>query len=713
MITVMKHLVISTFAAVVFLLFGGVNEVNGDPLKYEVAGDTVTIKDCKETASGPLAIPSIYEGKPVNSIGDWAFYACTKLTRVTIPDSVTGIGYAAFSKCVRLKSIDVGEGNTEYSSEDGVLFDKNKTVLIHFPAGRGGHYTIPDGVTSIGDHAFIQCARLTSVTIPDSVTSIGSLAFRDCYGLKSVRIPDSITKIKMGAFSDCSNLTSIIFEGNAPFSFSVDAFSSVPKDAKIFINREATGFGKTFGGFPIVYKTGPNDYLTYKVSGDTVSIIDCKKSATGDLVIPATYVGKPVTSIGRQAFSGCSSLTSVMIPDSVTIIEFGAFNNCSSLTSIEVGKGNTRYSSEDGVLFDKNKTKLIQFPAGKSVHYTIPESVTSIGGYAFDGCSSLTSVTISDSVTYIEEYAFSSCISLASVTIPVSVISIYNGTFEGCTSLMIINFGGDSNKFGGDAPKLYGAKVFSKVSDNAKVFINPDAIGFGETYGGLPVVYKTVLPTDHLTYKVSGNTVTITDCKETISGALAIPLTYGGKPVTRIGNMAFKNCGSLTSVIIGNNVTSIGNWAFEGCHSLTNVTIPDSVTRIGSVTFRGCSSLKSITFEGNAPSSLGADVFKYLPIGATIKVPVGATGFGATFEGLPVIIQKKSEINTFSKSATPFSLTFETQSDSTYKIEASHDLKQWSEIGEVEGTGSSVKFTDPRLPIVPFERNYFRVKLAE
>ena len=101
---------------------------------------------------------------------------------------------------------------------------------------------------------------------------------------------------------------------------------------------------------------------------------------------------------------------------------------------------------------------------------------------------------------------------------------------------------------------------------------------------------------DPLTYEVVGDTVTIKDCKETASGALAIPLTYDGKPVTRIGNMAFKNCGSLTSVIIGNNVTSIGNWAFEGCHSLTNVTIPDSVTRIGSVAFQGCSSLKSITF---------------------------------------------------------------------------------------------------------------------
>ena len=132
------------------------------------------------------------------------------------------------------------------------MFDKNKTVLIHFPAGKGGHYTIPDGVTSIGDHAFIKCISLTSVTIPDSVTSIGALAFRDCFGLKSVRIPDSITNIKMGAFSSCSNLTSIIFEGNAPFSFHVDGFSSVSEDAKIFINPEATGFGETFARLPVI-----------------------------------------------------------------------------------------------------------------------------------------------------------------------------------------------------------------------------------------------------------------------------------------------------------------------------------------------------------------------------------------------------------------------------------------------------------------------------
>ncbi|MDE2641805.1 MAG: leucine-rich repeat domain-containing protein [Verrucomicrobiota bacterium] len=286
---------------------------------------------------------------------------------------------------------------------------------------------------------------------------------------------------------------------------------------------------------------------------------------------------------------------------------------------------------------------------------------------------------------------------------------------------------------------------------------------------------------DPLTYLAEDNSVTITDCNESASGALVIPSSYNGKPVisigsyafnscrslrsvtipdsvtsigrfafgycsslrsvtipdsvtsigqdafwdcssltsvtipdsvTSIGNMAFKNCSSLTSVIIGNNVTSIGRWAFKGCHNLTNVTIPDSVTHIGGWAFSGCSSLKSITFEGNAPSSFGADVFKYLPIGATITVPAGATGFGETYAGLPVqILKKKLVIKSFNSHATPFSLTFETQSDSTYKVEASHDLKKWGEIGDVQGNGSSVKFIERRKAMFP--QQYYRVKLVE
>ena len=171
--------------------------------------------------------------------------------------------------------------------------------------------------------------------------------------------------------------------------------------------------------------------------------------------------------------------------------------------------------------------------------------------------------------------------------------------------------------------------MFHIVSDFAKVFIYRGATGFGETFGGLPVVYKTALPTDHLRYKVGGNTVTITDCNEIVSGALEIPLTYDGKPVTSIGDRAFWKCTNLTSVTIPDSVTRIGRSAFNSCSSLTSVTIHDSVTSIVNGAFSRCSSLTSTTFKGNAPT-LGIDVFVGVSGNAKIFINPGATGFGET-----------------------------------------------------------------------------------
>ncbi|WP_400223770.1 leucine-rich repeat domain-containing protein [Methanomethylophilus alvi] len=221
-----------------------------------------------------------------------------------------------------------------------------------------------------------------------------------------------------------------------------------------------------------------------------------------------------LTSIGGFAFFGCTSLSSVTIPDSVTSIGNGAFSGCTSLTAINVAEGNTAYISENGVLFNKSKTSLIQYPVGKTDSaYTIPDSVTYIGYDAFWGCTSLSSVTIPDSVTSIGEFAFSGCTSLSSVTIPDSVTTIEDCAFYGCTSL---------------------------------------------------------------------TSVTIPDS------------------VTSIENFAFSECTSLTSVTIGNSVTSIGYDAFSGCTSLTSVTIPDSVTSIEYYAFSRCTSLTAINVaEGN------------------------------------------------------------------------------------------------------------------
>ena len=262
---------------------------------------------------------------------------------------------------------------------------------------------------------------------------------------------------------------------------------------------------------------------------------------------------------------------------------------------------------------------------------------------------------------------------------------------------------------------------------------------------------------DPLTYKVEGETVTVVGCDKKTSGDLAIPAKYKGKLVTDIGDNAFWGCRNLTSVTIGNSVTlisdfafvycmslksvaignsvtSIGGRAFSGCTSLTSVTIGNSVTSIGTNAFERCSSLRSVTipksvtlirfwafylcrslesvtFEGNAPA-LGGNVFKMVSENARIFINPGATGFGEIFDGLPVqILKKKVAITSFNSHAAPFSLTFETESDSTYKIEASHDMQKWREIGEVQGTGSSVKFIERRKALFP--KQFYRVKLVE
>jgi len=208
-------------------------------LKWTTTGGEVTIDECNELASGELVIPSTIDGKPVTRIGEEAFLLCTNLTAITIPDSVTSIGDWAFDECTSLTSIEAGQGNINYTDINGVLFNKLKTTLVAYPAGKTGtNYTIPKGVIRIDQLAFGYCRGLTSITIPDSVTSIGEEAF---WG--------------------CTDLTSITFLGNAP-SLAASVFRGVSDEAKIYIQSNATGFGNNFGGLPV--KTLGNDPDTDK-----------------------------------------------------------------------------------------------------------------------------------------------------------------------------------------------------------------------------------------------------------------------------------------------------------------------------------------------------------------------------------------------------------------------------------------------------------------
>ena len=391
----------------------------GGEVKYAVEGGyltfdkkTRTVTDCDSSVT-KANIPHTIKGVTVTSIGEEAFYGCISLTSVTIPDSVTSIGGSAFYNCTSLTSVTIPDSVTSIGDRAFCICESLTSV------------TIPDSVTSIGGSAFNGCTSLTSVTIPDSVTSIGDYAFYGCESLTSVAIPDSVTCIGNCAFWKCSSLASVTIPDSVT-SIGEYTFSQCTSLTSVTIPDSVTSIGE--------YTFSQCTSLTSVTIPDSVTSIGgqafYKCTSLTSVTIPDS-----VTSIGEQAFSYCKSLTSVTIPDSVTSIGDGAFASCTSLTGIWVAEGNSHYSSDaSGVLFNKDKTTLVQC-LGTLAACMIPDSVTSIVGYAFDGCASLTSVTIPDGVTSIEKRAFSYCKSLTSVTIPDSVTSIGLSAFEGCKSL--------------------------------------------------------------------------------------------------------------------------------------------------------------------------------------------------------------------------------------------------------------------------------------
>jgi hypothetical protein len=304
----------------------------------------------------------------VTNIGTRAFEDCASLTSVTIPGSVTNIGDGVFAGCTTLIAINVDPANAFYSSLDGVLFDKSQTTFVEFPGGKGGSYLIPASVTYIGGSALRDCTSLTSITIPGSVTIIGGEAFYQCTGLTNITIPGSVTVIGNNAFTYCTGLTSVTIPGSVT----------------------------TIGDWAFDYCTNP--------SGVTIS--------------------NGVTSIGERAFDSCFGLTNITLPASVAGIGINSFAQCPSLTTITVDAANEFYSSVDGVLFNKSQTALIEYPGGKAGTYTIPDTVTSIGDYAFSACNNLASITITRNITSIGHFAFYTCLNLASVTILDGLTSI-------------------------------------------------------------------------------------------------------------------------------------------------------------------------------------------------------------------------------------------------------------------------------------------------
>ena len=439
----------------------------------------------------------------VTNIGKRAFWGCTTLTDITIPDSVTSIGAWAFSGCSSLKSITFGSGiasigeaaffrcddledvyvtdleawlnivfilpdNYELmQSESHGTHQPNGRANLHFLDENGNEMTsivIPESVTKIREGAFAACRSLTSITIGNHVTSIGDGAFSGCSSLSNVEIPNSVTVIDHSAFYRCSSLSSIVIPDSVT-SIGWRAFANCESVTSVTIGKGVTSiYSDAFRdctGIKDVYVTDVEAWLNISFGGlyyahpnwyGTLHILDDNGKEVTDLVIP-----EGVTSISDDLFHRCEALTSVVIPDSVTHIGESAFAYCSSLKSITFGNGvksvdeSAFYGCDDAIYTEYKSVKyvgdaqnpyviLIGAIDRKLSTYEIHPDTKVIAARAFAVCNNMTSITIPEGVVGIGEFAFRECVLLTSVVIPDSVVRIFGYTFSHCTALKNVTF---------------------------------------------------------------------------------------------------------------------------------------------------------------------------------------------------------------------------------------------------------------------------------
>ena len=640
------------------------NELNDGTLEIsKYAGNSAT--------SATYVIPGEINGKKVTQIGDSAFTVCTSLTSVTIPD----------------------------------------------------------GVTSIDEAAFWGCTSLTSVTIPDSVTSIKSKAFFNCTSLKSVTIPASVTNINIGDYAlgyyEIYNTDSCEWEMYKVDGFKINYVKNTYGHMYAFKNGftdEACLLANELDDGTLEITKYAGNSATYVIPGE----IDGKKvTEIGDstfkgcteltsITIPDGVIGignnafsgctsletvtipASVTYVGNSAFYGCTSLKSVTVPESVTYIGGYAFAecyslkyadipanvtgigtspfcNCRSLENINTDEANKCYTTVDGVLYDKDKTELINYPAGKKdSSYVIPEGIRTIREKAFYGCLNLCELTIPDSVTEIESGAFE-CSSLISdeygtikyvddwvvgsghtanvvlkdgtrgiafeafsgdgiiekVTMPDTVKYINGCAFENCTNLSEVLLSSSLENIERGA--------FLNCSNLADIVIPDSVISITSD-----AFYNTALLNKQNTpVKYAGKwVITAEDCDKIVikdgtkciasyafSSCTSLTDITIPDSVTMIGDYAFATCNSLTEIKIPNNVKSIGGCVFWFCGSLKNVTIPDSVTMIGDKAFFGCTSLTDITIPGSV-TMIGNAAFAGCKSLTDITISDGVTMIG-------------------------------------------------------------------------------------
>ena len=565
-------------------------------------------------ATGEVTVPSTLGGYTVRRIGNYAFYNQINITKVTIPSTVTSIGDHAFYQCSNLARVYFPSTVTEIDGHAFQFCSKLDNV------------TLPSSLRTLGEYAFNSCSSLTSITVPSRVTTINDYTFGSCSSLKTLKLSYDVTTISATAFKNCSNLETVCL----PISFidsSTDYFSAAPALQPRYCGKARNGYNTwhyqvTKNGSGYCAELRNIEDLRPAVTTTTATSLD----------IPSTINGYAVKSLGQYAFSQCTKLASVKIPDSVTNIDYCAFSQCYSLKSV-----------------------------------SIPKNVKTVGKYAFYYCSGLERVEFdSSSSATIANYAFYGCEKLNYVSLPISRLGYVRDAlaFSRCASDLMVFYWDNSKHVIAqikDGQAWYYRLQFQDPYDLSSVqLVSPLVVAAKQT-GKVTIPSQFSYKGDTFTVKsldtqvFSGSGVTEVEIPSTVTNignqafydCTNLTTVTGGTAVKSIGDYAFYNCANLTAVTIGAAVKNIGRYAFGKCTDLENVYVPDSVEKLGAYAFRYCESLKTASLPGSLYNTSGANTwFLNCPDvtvtyrGLTHKVTFNATANGGT--ALPLADRAKN-----------------------------------------------------------------------
>ena len=526
-----------------------------------------------------------------------------EITEYIIPEGVTTIRKGTFTKCSGLTSIIIPNSVTviEDAGKRKQYISSNSWTTTSCGVFQGctslNFVKMGNNVSSIGTSAFSGCSSLSSITIPNSVTSIGNDAFYYCTNLSSVTIPNSVTSIGERAFDGCLNLKMVKSEISTPFA--VNAFNRsfnatliVPKGSRAdYKNVSGWDFAFIYEEGETIYDREQTDeqglYYTLKQAEDYsiyYSVTGHSDESSPEIVIPDNLGGCPVRTIEENAFNSCTNLSSITIPNSITNIGGSAFNGCYNLNVKIIVMDYSEFCNNNIVKVFNAPVHLLDNDGNEITEYIVPEGVTTIGESAFARCSGLISITIPNSITNIGQDAFKNCSGLRMVKSDISTpftVNAFSGSFN--ATLVV--------------PKGFRADYKSKGGWEFAITYEEGETIYEREQTDEQGLYYTLRQADDYSiyYSVTGHS-------DEINAEIVIPANLDGCPVRAIENDAFRNCSSLTSVKIGNAVSSIEDNAFANCKNLANVKMGSKVSRLGQKAFFSCSSLTSITL----PSSLGS-----------------------------------------------------------------------------------------------------------